>query len=202
MSPLYSRRGINLGDRVRPLPADGTVLGMAGWHWVPTPGHSPGHVSFFREEGRVLIAGDAFVTTKQESALAVMTGRQEVRRPPAYFTTDWGQAKKSVQILAALNPWVAATGHGVPMCGPVMRAQLDALAENFDRFVPSHGRYVRQPARADETGTTYIPPAAGHSGPVLAAACLGVVALGAYLATQKSGRLPSGIRQPLLNPRY
>ena len=55
-----------------------------------------------------------------------MTGRQEIRNPPAYFTTDWEQAKKSVQILAVLNPWVAATGHGVPMCGPAMRNQLNA----------------------------------------------------------------------------
>lgn len=188
MSPLYSRRGIDLGDRVRPLPADGSVPGVAGWRWVPTPGHSPGHVSFFREEGKVLIAGDAFVTTKQESALAVMTGRQEVRNPPAYFTTDWERAKKSVQILAALNPWVAATGHGVPMCGPAMRNQLNALARDFDQFVPSDGRYVRQPARADETGTTYVPPAVGHAGPVVAAACLGAVALGVYFAARRTTR--------------
>ena len=42
---------------------------MPGWRWVHTPGHTAGHVSLFRDADRTLIAGDAFVTTKQESAL-------------------------------------------------------------------------------------------------------------------------------------
>ena len=38
---------------------------------------------------------------------------------------------------------------------------LHALARNFDAVaVPEHGRYVGQPARADESGVTYVPPKA------------------------------------------
>src|SRR3954468_11826436 len=37
LSPLYSRGPIDLGGRVRPLPADGSVPGLAGWRWVATP---------------------------------------------------------------------------------------------------------------------------------------------------------------------
>ncbi|MDB5310621.1 MAG: fold metallo-hydrolase [Gemmataceae bacterium] len=157
---LYPRRGIDLGPRARVLPADGTVPGMPGWRWVHTPGHSPGHVSFFREADRFLIAGDAFVTTKQESAASALTRLpQEVRRPPAYFTTDWHQARNSVRALARLRPEVAATGHGIPMRGETMRRELEELADHFDRLaVPPVGRYVAEPARADETGTTYVPP--------------------------------------------
>ena len=64
LSPLYPRGPIDLGERVRPLPDDGSVPGMAEWSWLFTPGHAPGHVSFWRESDAVLLAGDAFVTTK------------------------------------------------------------------------------------------------------------------------------------------
>src|SRR5262249_21501064 len=83
-----------LGDRVRPLPADGSVPGMPGWRWLHTPGHTAGHVSLFRDEDRVLIAGDAFTTVAQESFLAVLTQARHVHRPPAYFPTDWSAAPR------------------------------------------------------------------------------------------------------------
>ncbi|HEX7180460.1 MAG TPA: MBL fold metallo-hydrolase [Thermoanaerobaculia bacterium] len=160
-SRTFPRHGINLGPRVRPLPADGSVPGMPGWLWIHTPGHTAGHVSLFREEDRLLIAGDAFVTTRQESVYAVMTRKQEVWRPPAYFTTDWVAAKQSVQELAALQPNIAATGHGIPMTGQEMLRQLAALARDFDRVaVPPRGRYVRQPALTDEHGVVSVPPPA------------------------------------------
>ncbi|HKB05262.1 MAG TPA: MBL fold metallo-hydrolase [Gemmataceae bacterium] len=158
LSPLFSRKAIDLRPRVHLLPTDGTVPGMPGWRYAHTPGHSPGHVSLFRQSDRVLIAGDAFVTTKQESALAVVTGRQEVSRPPAYFTIDWGAAGRSVRLLSRLRPSVAATGHGVPMRGDEMRRQLSELAENFARRRPADGRYVRRPAVCDERGVRFVPP--------------------------------------------
>src|SRR5206468_4188368 len=140
-------------------PADGKVPGMPGWRWVHTPGHAPGHVAFWRESDRVLIAGDAFVTQRQESALGVLTQRPMVRRPPAYFTCDWQAARKSVQALAALRPEVAATGHGVPMYGEGMRRQLDALLENWDNVGrPHHGRYIFDPAVTDANGVVSVPP--------------------------------------------
>ncbi len=50
-------------------------------------------------------------------------------------------------------------GHGHPLRGPAMRGALHLLARDFDRTaVPAHGRYVGEPARADESGTTYVPP--------------------------------------------
>jgi glyoxylase-like metal-dependent hydrolase (beta-lactamase superfamily II) len=155
---LFSRRAIDLGSRFRLLPEDGTVPGMPGWRWIHTPGHTPGHVSFFREEDRALIAGDAFVTTHQESFWAVMTRLQEVWHPPAYFTTDWQAARTSVQTLARLQPSVAGTGHGIPMSGEPLRRELNDLARNFDQKMPDDGRYVRHPALADERGVFSVPP--------------------------------------------
>lgn len=159
MCSLYSRGPIDISDRLRELPEDQTVPGLAGWRWIPTPGHSPGHVSFFRDEDRVLIAGDAFVTTKQESLIAVATQRPQLHGPPAYFTMDWGAAELSVGRLAGLQPNIVACGHGLPLAGPEVASALDYLAEHFtDVARPVRGRYVRRPAVADENGVIHIPP--------------------------------------------
>ncbi len=158
LSRFYPRGPINMGDRVRTLPADGGVPGMPGWRWIHTPGHTPGHVSFFRDADRTLIVGDAFVTQRQESALAVLTQRQEVRRPPAYYTPDWETARRSVEALAKLHPAIAGTGHGVPMRGEPLRHGLELLLRYWNEVaVPRHGRYVREPALADERGVVSVP---------------------------------------------
>jgi len=181
---LYPKHPIDLGSRVQPLPADGSVPGMPGWRWIATPGHSPGHVSFFRDADRTLIAGDAFVTTKQESALAVLTQRPELHGPPMYFTPDWERARLSVERLADLEPAIAITGHGPPMRGPSLAAELIELARDFgERAVPPHGRYVGHPAIADERGVVSVPPAPPDP---LPKALLGVgaaVALGMLAST-------------------
>jgi len=185
MSFLYPKSPIDLGDRVKPLPEDGTMPGLDGWRWIATPGHSPGHVSFFRESDRTLLAGDAFVTTKQESAMAVWQQKQEVHGPPAYFTCDWEQAHASVQALATLQPEVAATGHGIPMHGQELRDQLTQLVQHFDQQArPAQGRYVPQPALADETGVIAVPPPVPNPLPGVLLT-IGVVGLLTYaLATQ------------------
>jgi len=181
LSRFYPRGPINLGSRVQPLPADGRIPGMPGWRWIATPGHSPGHVSLFRDSDRTLIAGDAFVTVKQESALAVMMQRPEVRRPPAYYTPDWQLARRSVETLASLRPNVVATGHGLPMYGEPMRAQLDALVRNWDHVaVPTHGRYIHEPAHTNAEGVVSVPPPV-YDPQMMAVAGIGAVALSALL---------------------
>lgn len=143
ISPLFSNRGIDLGSAVHPLPEDRTVPGAKGWQWIHTPGHSPGHISLFRPEDKVLIAGDAFLTVKQESVFAVATQHHVVHGPPAYFTTDWENAEKSVRTLALLNPHIVLTGHGLPMEGQDLSTQLAHLCKNFkDIALPEQGKYV------------------------------------------------------------
>jgi glyoxylase-like metal-dependent hydrolase (beta-lactamase superfamily II) len=159
LSAFYPKAPTDLGRLVKPLPTDGSVPGLAEWRWIHTPGHSPGHVSYFRQRDRALIAGDAFVTTRQESALSVMQQRPEINGPPAYFTPDWRAARESVKHLAALNPEMVATGHGVPLRGERMRQELHQLANNFDDIArPLKGRYVDQPAVANLNGTVSLPP--------------------------------------------
>ena len=177
-SPLYPRGPLNLGGRVLPLPIDHSLPFLPDWQWIETPGHSPGHVSLFRDSDRTLIAGDAFVTTKQESLTSVLTQAQGVYGPPRYFTHDWQAAEESVETLAELNPRVAATGHGTPMSGERLTRQLEALAHHFREWaVPSNGRYAAEPVVSGEDGPEAIPPAKGP--PPRAYLMAGAVALGA-----------------------
>ncbi|HJU65576.1 MAG TPA: MBL fold metallo-hydrolase [Gemmatimonadaceae bacterium] len=185
LSRLYPRGPIDLGPRLHTLPADGAVPAMPGWKWIHTPGHTAGHVSFFREEDRALIAGDAVVTTKQESMLAVLTQREEVHGPPAYYTTNWEEARESVQRLATLEPALLATGHGRPLRGEQMLRGLHVLAADFQRHaVPTRGRYVREPAITDANGVVAVPPPVPDRLPKILAGA-GIAAAIAYTALRR-----------------
>ena len=151
LSRFYPRGPIDVGPRLRPLPDDGGVPFLSGWRWIASPGHSAGHDSFWRPADRVMLVGDAFITTRQESAFAVATQAPELHGPPMYYTPDWDAARESVRRLAALEPESVATGHGPPMQGEAMREALRWLARDFDRVaVPKAGRYV--PRGLDERG--------------------------------------------------
>lgn len=159
LSRFYPRGPIDVRPWLQPLPADGTVPHMTGWRWIATPGHTPGHVSLWRPADHALIAGDAVITTRQESAFAVALQAPELHGPPMYYTPDWPAARSSVERLAELDPATILTGHGPAMQGAEMRAALHTLARDFDRLaVPDQGRYVGEPAQADETGVTFVPP--------------------------------------------
>jgi glyoxylase-like metal-dependent hydrolase (beta-lactamase superfamily II) len=190
MSRTFPRGPIDLGERVHALPEDGAVPGMPGWRWIHTPGHAPGHVSLFREGDRALVAGDAFVTTKQESLVAALTQRKEIHGPPAYYTIDWDEARESVRRLAELHPTLAATGHGAPMRGVPMQRGLDELARDFDRIArPARGRYVREPAIADASGVVTVPPAVPDPlARVLTGVAVAAVAGAAVVALRRRGR--------------
>jgi glyoxylase-like metal-dependent hydrolase (beta-lactamase superfamily II) len=150
---------VDFGDNVRALSSDTTVPGLHGWRWIFTPGHTPGHVSLFRDADRMLIAGDAIVTTQQESAYAVISQRRELHGPPMYFTPDWKSAANSVVTLAELAPEVVASGHGEPLWGAAMRADLQDLAQHFgQRALPRQGRYLKRSAVTDQSGIVELPP--------------------------------------------
>ncbi|MEK5067487.1 MBL fold metallo-hydrolase [Sporosarcina sp. FSL K6-1508] len=145
MSPLFPNEGIDIRPHIQELPLDGSIPMMPGWEWIHTPGHSEGHVSLFRKQDGALIAGDAFVTVKQESLYRVFTQELEMNGPPRYLTTDWKAAKTSVEKLASLKPKMAITGHGIPAEGSWLTENLDMLAREFDkRAVPTHGKYVEE----------------------------------------------------------
>jgi glyoxylase-like metal-dependent hydrolase (beta-lactamase superfamily II) len=156
LSGLLPTKPVDVSKRLVSLPQDGSVPFMPQWRWVHTPGHSPGHVSLWRETDSALIVGDAFVTTKAESAYATAFQTPELHGPPRYFTIDWQKSKASVETLAALKPDLVISGHGRAMKGSSLTEALQLLAQDFDRIaVPKHGRYVDQPARVED-GSAYI----------------------------------------------
>jgi glyoxylase-like metal-dependent hydrolase (beta-lactamase superfamily II) len=164
LAPEVPEAGLHLGDRVRPLPANGRIPALPSWRWIHTPGHSPGHISLFRATDRLLIAGDAVATTGQTSIYSSLTQARELSGPPAYFTIDWDKAERSTSILASLRPAVLATGHGAPMSNVTLAADLAALAREFNRRVrPTHGRYVIQPAFAEGDHVSTLPVSARAS---------------------------------------
>ena len=159
LSFAYPKGPINAEEYIKEIPENGIIEELQDWKWIHTPGHTPGHISLFRERDGVLVAGDAIVTTKQESVFSVMTQKRIVSGPPKYFTPDWGAAARSVKILAALEPNVIATGHGHAMYGNEARKALHKLAREFWQLgIPSHGRYVSEPALFNDEGPTYVPP--------------------------------------------
>jgi len=159
LSPLYPGGPINVSRRLSILPGNGAVPPMPGWSWIHTPGHAPGHVSLYRERDGALLAGDAFVTTRQESFYGAVFQPLELSGPPKYFTPNWEQAARSVKRLSRLRLSVAGTGHGKAVYGKHLRYGLRELADNFwHDAVPSQGRYVDEPARVDEDGVEYVPP--------------------------------------------
>ncbi|MGI9088430.1 MAG: MBL fold metallo-hydrolase [Chthoniobacterales bacterium] len=185
LSRFMPSRAIDLGSRVRPLlPNEFPTL--PDWQWLETPGHSPGHVSFFRPSDRTLVAGDAFATMDMDSWVGLVSGRKVLARGGAPFNCDWDASRASVQKLADLRPSAAACGHGIPMCSHELPERLARFAGRFR--APRHGRYVREPARTNESGVVDLPPAPFDPVPFATAASLMLagVALGAgYLDDQR-----------------
>ena len=98
----------------------GEVLESPAGDWlvVHTPGHTLGHVSFFRERDGVLIAGDALLN------VLPWTRRTGLTLPLRLFTENSEQAMESARALARLRPRVLLAGHGEPLldaAGPLWK---------------------------------------------------------------------------------
>ena len=82
---------------------------VAGFRVIDVPGHSPGHVAFWRERDRVLIIGDVL------NSINVVTGVRGLNEPKAYFTADPAENRRSARRLAPLEPALILFGHGPPV---------------------------------------------------------------------------------------
>jgi glyoxylase-like metal-dependent hydrolase (beta-lactamase superfamily II) len=118
----------SLKGLAHPFDFSAGIPGLPDWEAVPTPGHTPGHVAFFRRSDRVLISGDALVTMKVNSPMGLLFKKQTVSGPPWYVSWDRRMAKKSFAALAELEPLVVAGGHGIPMSGPGLPDSVRRLA--------------------------------------------------------------------------
>jgi hydroxyacylglutathione hydrolase len=82
---------------------------VAGFTVLDVPGHSRGHVAYWRESDRVLILGDVL------NGMNLLTSKRELKEPPAIFTPDPARNRDSARRLAALEPELVCFGHGPPL---------------------------------------------------------------------------------------
>jgi glyoxylase-like metal-dependent hydrolase (beta-lactamase superfamily II) len=82
---------------------------VAGFKVLDTPGHSPGHVSYWRESDGVLVCGD--VMWGQNPFL--LSG--SIREPYPIASPDARRNRESARRLAALEPALVCFGHGKPL---------------------------------------------------------------------------------------
>jgi glyoxylase-like metal-dependent hydrolase (beta-lactamase superfamily II) len=101
----------------RPL-EDGDEI--VGFRVIHAPGHTPGHSIFFREVDRLCIAGDVLANMHH------VTGRPTLREPPAMFSVDVAQNRRSIRTLVSLQPRVVCFGHGPPLRKPEVLEQFVA----------------------------------------------------------------------------
>jgi glyoxylase-like metal-dependent hydrolase (beta-lactamase superfamily II) len=119
----------SLGELARTIEPGGDVPGLPEWDCIATPGHTPGHLAYFRRRDHVLISGDAVVTMKLNSISGLLLQRPGLSGPPWYTTWSQRAAAESIRAIARLEPSVLASGHGRPMIGARTAAALRAFAE-------------------------------------------------------------------------
>ncbi|MCB0030188.1 MAG: MBL fold metallo-hydrolase [Anaerolineales bacterium] len=110
--------------------ADGAWLPeiLGGMQVVSTPGHAPGHLSFWQPERKILFAGDSLFNFRHMSL------------PWSFLTVDMATAQQSVRKLAQLDPDMICFGHGRPLKEGAT-GRLRALASSLPE-VPASGKRV------------------------------------------------------------
>lgn len=73
---------------------------------LQTPGHTAGHLSFWRPQDRLLVIGDAALSMNP------LTTRRGLREPPELFTRHPERNRASLRKLAVLGPETICFGHG------------------------------------------------------------------------------------------
>jgi len=82
---------------------------VAGFTVLDVPGHSAGHVAYWRESDRVLVLGDVL------NNMNILTGRRGLYEPKWFFTPDPERNRESIRRVAALGPDLVCFGHGPPL---------------------------------------------------------------------------------------
>jgi hydroxyacylglutathione hydrolase len=97
---------------------------VAGFKVLDVPGHSAGHVAYWREADRTLICGDVFTN------IDTLTAVPGLHEPHALFTPDPVRNRVSMRRLADLEPALVCFGHGRPLRNPT---KLQAFAARLPR---------------------------------------------------------------------
>jgi hydroxyacylglutathione hydrolase len=82
---------------------------VAGFSVIDVPGHSAGHVAFWRASDAVLILGDVL------NNMDVLTAIPGLTEPKPYLTPDPAENRRSAKKLGPLEPKLVLFGHGAPL---------------------------------------------------------------------------------------
>jgi len=85
---------------------------VGGFRVLETPGHTAGHLSFWREQDRVLVLGDVLAN------MHIWTGMPKLSEPQRIFSLDPAMNRRSASRLAELQPRLTCFGHGPPLRDP------------------------------------------------------------------------------------
>lgn len=100
---------------------------VAGFTVLDVPGHSAGHIAYWREADRVLILGDVL------NGMNLITGKRGLQEPPTVFTPDPVRNRASARRLAALEPELVCFGHGPPLRDPRrLREFIERMPQDGD----------------------------------------------------------------------
>jgi glyoxylase-like metal-dependent hydrolase (beta-lactamase superfamily II) len=93
---------------------------VAGFEVLDVPGHSAGHVAFWRDSDRALVCGDVFTN------IDTITGMPGLHEPKTFFTPDPERNRESMHRLAELEPALVCFGHGMPLRDPAKLKRFTA----------------------------------------------------------------------------
>jgi deazaflavin-dependent oxidoreductase (nitroreductase family) len=127
----------SLAGMARTLTPGELVPALPDWQVLRTPGHTPGHLAFFRPSDRVLICGDALVNLRVNGVWGLLRGEQGLSCPPWYTTWNRPLAATTIRGLAALEPAVLGSGHGPPLTGPQTASRIHRFADGLGQPRPS-----------------------------------------------------------------
>ena len=84
---------------------------VGGFRVLEVPGHSPGHLAYWRESDRVLILGDVLTN------MNLFTAMPGLHEPPKGFTPDPARNRQSARRLVemGIEPELVCFGHGPPL---------------------------------------------------------------------------------------
>jgi glyoxylase-like metal-dependent hydrolase (beta-lactamase superfamily II) len=107
MAQFFARTMTGPGHRVDRRLHEGDEV--AGFRVIDVPGHSAGHVAYWRESDGVLVLGDVL------NNMDVITAIPGLHDPKPYLTPDPAENHRSARKLGALEPKLVLFGHGAPL---------------------------------------------------------------------------------------
>lgn len=98
---------------------------VSGFTVIDTPGHTPGHISLFRDDDGVMILGDVLLN------LNLLTTKKGLHLPPLFSTVNQKQNLRSLKKVLDLKPSIICFGHG-----PVLTdfKILQSFAKKYERY--------------------------------------------------------------------